>query len=77
MARVHARKATNLTIDMSLVGSAKELGVNISQAAEEGIRRAVSEARAERWKQENQAALNSSNDFVDQHGLPLETSRLF
>ncbi|EAV41487.1 hypothetical protein SIAM614_30291 [Stappia aggregata IAM 12614] len=62
---------------MSLVGSAKELGVNISQAAEEGIRRAVSEARAERWKQENQAALNSSNDFVDQHGLPLETSRLF
>ncbi|MEE4014790.1 type II toxin-antitoxin system CcdA family antitoxin [Roseibium sp. FZY0029] len=77
MARVHPRKATNLTIDMSLVGSAKELGVNISQAAEEGIRRAVSQARAERWKQENQAALNSSNDFVDQHGLPLETSRLF
>jgi antitoxin CcdA len=62
---------------MSLVGSAKDLGVNISQAAEEGIRRAVSQARAERWKQENQAALNSSNDFVDQHGLPLETSRLF
>ncbi|TYC69112.1 post-segregation antitoxin CcdA [Stappia sp. BW2] len=77
MARVHARKATNLTIDMSLVGSAKDLGVNISQAAEEGIRRAVSQARADRWKQENQAALNSSNDFVDQHGLPLETSRLF
>jgi antitoxin CcdA len=77
MARVHARKATNLTIDITLVGSAKELGVNISQAAEEGIRRAVSQARAERWKLENRAALNSSNDFVDEHGLPLEARRLF
>ncbi|MEP3047172.1 MAG: type II toxin-antitoxin system CcdA family antitoxin [Roseibium sp.] len=72
-----ARKSTNLTIDASLIGSAKELGINISQAAEDGIRSAVSKTLAEHWKLDNQEALDSSNAFVDEHGLPLATSRLF
>jgi len=77
MARAAPRKATNLTLDISLIGSAKELGVNISQAAEEGIQRAVSQARADRWKRDNDAALQSSNQYVEENGLPLEAKRLF
>ncbi|MEP3427974.1 MAG: type II toxin-antitoxin system CcdA family antitoxin [Hyphomicrobiales bacterium] len=72
-----ARKSTNLTIDASLVGSAKELGINISKAAEDGIRSAVSRTLADRWKLENQEALDSSNAFVEEQGLPLANSRLF
>ncbi|MEM5585598.1 type II toxin-antitoxin system CcdA family antitoxin [Roseibium sp. AS2] len=77
MAQSSARKPTNLTINAALVRSAKELGINISQAAEDGIRSAVSKTMADQWKQENQAALESSNDFVDRHGLPLARNRLF
>ncbi len=77
MAWCPGRKPTNLTIDPVLVQSAKQLGINISQAAEEGIRLAVSRSMADQWRQENQSALRSSNEFVEKHGLPLAKSRLF
>ncbi|KZM43243.1 type II toxin-antitoxin system CcdA family antitoxin [Labrenzia sp. OB1] len=77
MAQSSARKSTNLTIDAVLVRSAKDLGINISRAAEDGIRSAVSKTMADQWKQENQASLKSSNDFVENHGLPLARNRLF
>ena len=72
-----ARKATNLTLAVDLVAEARELGVNVSQAAEQGIAAAVMRLRQERWLAENQAALDSSNAFVEQHGLPLAQYRNF
>ena len=77
MAPATARRSTNLTIDASLVRSAKDLGINISKAAEAGIRTAVSKSLADQWKLENQAALNSSNTYVADHGLPPGKNRLF
>jgi antitoxin CcdA len=50
---------------------------NVSQAAEAGLARALAEKRAELWLRDNQSALNSSNDYVDQHGLPLTQYRGF
>lgn len=50
---------------------------NVSQAAEATIARALAEKRAELWLRDNQSALNSSNDYVDQHGLPLTQYRGF
>ena len=74
---VHARKPTNLSLDTSLLAEAKELKVNLSRAAEEGVRRAVALAKAEQWKAVNAAALRSSNSYVDKHGLPLDRFRQF
>lgn len=71
------RKPTNLSLDASLLAEAKALKVNLSRAAEDGVRRAVTTAKAAKWKTENSAALQSSNDFVEKHGLPLETYRRF
>lgn len=71
------RKPTNLTLAVSLVTEARELGVNLSQAAEAGIADAVRRMRQERWLTENQAALDSSNAFVERRGLPLEQYRNF
>ncbi|PIO96633.1 post-segregation antitoxin CcdA [Pleomorphomonas carboxyditropha] len=71
------RKATNLSLDADLVRQARALGVNISQAAEAGVRRAVAEARAEQWRRDNAAALASSNRWVEENGLPLERHRQF
>ena len=69
------RKSTNLTLATGLVAEARELGVNLSQAAEAGIAAAVAHRRRERWLAENRDALDSSNAFVEEHGLPLARYR--
>lgn len=72
-----ARKSTNLTLAAGLVAEARELGINLSQAAETGIASAVALRRQERWLTENRDALDSSNTFVEEHGLPLAQYRNF
>jgi len=71
------KKPTNLTLDSSLLTEARSFGVNLSQAAEAGLRRAVAEAKAEAWQRENAAALASSNAWAETHGLPLDNYRQF
>ena len=72
-----ARKSTDVTLAVRLVAEARALGVNVSQAAEVGIAVAVARRRQERWLAENQGALDSSNAFIAQHGLPLAKYRNF
>lgn len=72
-----ARKPTNLSLPADLVAEARALGVNLSRACEEGLERSVSEARQAQWLAENRAALESSNAYVEAHGLPLASLRLF
>lgn len=71
------RKPTNVTLDEALLIEAKALRINISQAAEAGLARAVAERRAARWLEENRRALDSSNAYAEQHGLPLAQFRNF
>jgi len=71
------KKATNLTLNSQLVSEAREFKVNLSRAAEEGIRTALQKARAEIWRKDNTSALESSNDYVKQNGLPLLGLRQF
>ncbi len=72
-----ARKPTNVTLDEVLLLEAKALRINISQAAEAGLALAVAERRAAQWLEENRRALDSSNAYVEQHGLPLAQFRNF
>lgn len=72
-----SRKATNLSLDSSLLSEAKALNVNLSRAAESGVRTAVSAAKAEQWKIQNKPALRSSNKYVEKNGLPLDEFRQF
>ena len=70
------KRATNASLSESLLSEAKELRINVSQAAEAGLAKAVAEKRAERWLKENREAIESSNASVDRHGLPLEKYRM-
>jgi len=65
------------TIQSNLLIEAKELGVNISASAENGISQAIAEERKTRWLKENHSALSSSNLFVEENGLPLSKYRVF
>jgi antitoxin CcdA len=71
------RKAANLSIDEAVLADAKALGINVSRAAETGIAEAVRKEKGRRWLEENREALESSNAWVEKHGLPLAKYRQF
>jgi len=72
-----AKKATNVSMAEPLLAEAKALRINISQAAEAGLARAVAEKRAALWLEENREAIESSNAYVEKHGVPPEKFRTF
>jgi antitoxin CcdA len=72
-----ARKAANLSIDAAILADAKALEINVSRAAETGIAEAVRAEKGRRWLEENREALESSNAWVEKHGLPLAKYRQF
>ncbi|MFG6082581.1 type II toxin-antitoxin system CcdA family antitoxin [Paracoccus litorisediminis] len=71
------RKPANLSLDQMLLAEARELNINVSRAAEAGLRQAVRQAQAERWQRENATALAASNAWVEVNGLPLERYKPF
>lgn len=73
----HPRKPTNLSLDAELLHDARALGVNVSRAAEDGLRAAVKVARAQAWRAENAEAIASANAWVEANGLPLAAFRQF
>jgi antitoxin CcdA len=74
---IQTRKPTNLSLDRALLDEARALDVNLSRAAETGVRAAVKAAKEAQWLVENGDALESSNAYVEKHGLPLTRFRQF
>jgi antitoxin CcdA len=78
MAATQSRKrATNVSISAHLLDEAKELGVTVSQACEKGLVVELKKAREAKWLAENREAIESSNAWVEKHGLPLAQYRQF
>ena len=71
------RKATNLSLDASLLSEARELKLDVNRAAAEGIASAIKAEKERLWKIENADAITASNDYVEKHGLPLARFRQF
>ncbi len=76
-ARDRLRRATNVTLPETLLREARDLGINLSQACERGLVAAVTEARRQRWLEENHQAMEAWNDYVAEHGIPLAAYRQF
>lgn len=68
---------SNLSVDEGLLQEARALHIDVSQAAEQGLTKAIAEEKSRRWLAENREALDSSNAYVEKHGLPLARHRLF
>lgn len=75
--RTAAKRPTNVSLSSALLDEARGLGINLSRACEQGLEEEVRKARAAAWLEANQAALESSNAYVEKHGLPLARYRLF
>jgi antitoxin CcdA len=72
-----SRRPTKLTLSTALVQRARGLGVNLSQAAEAGIARAVAQASDAQYAGENRARMEAWSAFFEEHGLPLAEHRQF
>jgi antitoxin CcdA len=71
------RRATNVSLSGDLIEEARKLDINISQACEKGLAAEVRKALEDQWITENWEAIQSSNAYVDQYGLPLAKYRQF
>ncbi len=71
------RKAVNLSLDTGVVAAAREAGLNLSQICEAALRDASKQERDRRWQEENRAAIEANNAWVEKHGLPLAKYRMF
>lgn len=71
------RRATNLSLDSTLLEEARRLGINVSRACERGLAVEIADVRARLWREENREAIASSNTWVEKHGLPLSQYRVF
>ena len=71
------RRATSLSLDRELLNEARELGVNVSRAAENGLAAALRAERTRRWKEENAEAITAHNAYVEANGVPFAKYRQF
>ena len=63
------KKATNLSINSDLLRKARELDINLSSALEQALEQIVKRRLCEQWLEENRAAIESYNEYVDQKGV--------
>ncbi len=71
------KKATNLSVDDSLLQTAKRLNLNLSQVFEAGLIEAIRRCQREEWLQQNRAALDAYNEHVEKHGVFSDRLRSF
>ena len=71
------KRPVNLSLDADLLQAGKDLGLNLSAVAEEALAYAVSARLAERWVEENQAAIASYNKRVEAAGVFSDGLRAF
>ena len=71
------RAKVNLSLDETIIGEARALGINMSRVAESAIAEAARLERNRRWREENRAALDAYALEVERDGLPLERFRTF
>ncbi len=72
-----SRRPVNVSLDETLVASARELGINLSRACEAGLAAEVKQERERRWREENREAIEGWNRWVEENGVPLAKYRMF
>lgn len=70
MARA-AQKSVSLRLDSELFSMARNLKIDLTRAAEDGIERAVKAERERLWRIENAEAIRLENGHIEKNGLPL------
>lgn len=71
------KKATNLTINSSLLAEAKNLKLNLSATLEKALEDELKEAKRRSWLKNNKKAIENSNSYTEKNGLFADKFRKF
>ncbi|MAC78460.1 MAG: hypothetical protein CML66_10395 [Rhodobacteraceae bacterium] len=71
MHRNTEKQRTNITVDARTLAEARALNLNVSAISEAALARAVREAAARSWAEENAEALAERRAWIDANGMPL------
>jgi antitoxin CcdA len=71
------KKATNLSLNASVLEAAKEMGMNISQTVDALLADEVKRRYWQKWNEENKVAIDHYNARIQVEGLPLASYRSF
>jgi antitoxin CcdA len=71
------KKATNLSLNSSVLEAAREMGMNISQTVDELLAAEVKRRYWLKWNEENKEAIDHYNERIAVEGLPLAQYRSF
>ncbi len=71
------KKTVSVTLEPALLQQAREAGINLSALLAEALKREIRSGAAEKWQQENRAALQELNRITDEHGLLSDDYRTF
>ena len=63
------KRAVNVYVETELLDAARRLQINLSDTLEQRLRTIVRADLEKRWVEENRAAIDSINTFIDRHGL--------
>lgn len=72
-----AKTAVNLSVSEVILREARALKLNLSQVFEEGLREHLRRKRAEKWLEENRAAIDHFNERIERDGLLSDDFRPF
>ena len=75
--RAARKRGTNVSLREDLIAEARQLGINLSSACEDGLAKAVKAEKERRWIEENAEGIRRFNEFVEKHGNPLGHLRQF
>lgn len=71
------RRSINLSIASAAIDEAKALRINLSRLCERALKAEIAAVRDARWLEENLLAIEATNKWVEEHGLPLSEHRQF
>lgn len=72
-----AKKPTNVSVNSDLLAKAKDLKINLSATLESALIELVNARQRELWQQENEAAIQAYNQWVDETGTFSDETRGF
>ena len=62
------KRPANISVNATLLVEAKALHINLSAVCESAIQVEVKARREAKWAEDNRAAIEALNDYVERHG---------
>ena len=72
---VPRKRSVNVSIRADLADEAKAFGTNMSALLEQAIEDAHRTLRQKKWRDDNRAAIEAWNAWVEENGVPFEDLR--